>query len=116
MADGVQPEACAAGKIGKMTNEHLPSRWVTRASLGLLLATTSTFAALLASAWSYWLWSRAGIAFSVLLVASPIAGVVMIAIEKFQDRRRDVTWPGLLALCTGLPFLAILIASYYLRF
>ena len=98
-----------------VSNKHLPSRWVTRVSIGLLLATASTLAlALLASDSSYWLWSRAGRTSALLLIASPIAGLAMMAIEKFQDRGRDVMWPGLLLLTTGLPLLAFMFVDYYL--
>lgn len=44
--------------------------------------------ALVASDLSYWLWSRAGIASFMLLVVSPLTGLAMIGIEKYQTRER----------------------------
>ena len=100
-----------------MPDHSSPSRWVTRASIALGLTTGGLIAiAAAASDWSYWVWSRAGIAGAVLLMASPVTGLVMLAVEKLQERRRDVMWPGLLILVTGPPMLVILVAGYILRF
>ena len=98
-----------------MSHSSPASTWVTAVSVGLLLTNALAVSlAVLGSDWSYRLWATAGMTSFFLLIASPIAALLLIAFEKWRDRRRVVTWPALLLLATGIPLLGLFTAGMLL--